>query len=71
MMFPQLTRFSDVALLLLRIMIGIVFITSGWKHFQDPEARSKAIEMSKGFMIFLGAAEDEVVRVALCCSRDN
>jgi putative oxidoreductase len=56
-MFPQLARFTDVALLLLRIMIGIVFITSGWKHFQDPEARSKAIEMSKGFTIFLGAAE--------------
>jgi len=56
-MFPQLARFTDVALLLLRIMIGIVFITSGWKHFQDPEGRSKAIGMSKGFTIFLGAAE--------------
>src|ERR1700686_4533176 len=57
MMFPQLARFTDVALLFLRIMIGIVFITSGWKHFQDPEGRSKAIGMSKGFTIFLGAAE--------------
>jgi putative oxidoreductase len=57
MMFPQLARFADVALLLLRTMIGIVFITSGWKHFQDPEARSKAIAMSKGFTIFLGTAE--------------
>ena len=57
MMFPQLSRFTDVALLLLRIMVGIVFMTSGWKHFQDPEARSKAIGMSKGFTIFLGAAE--------------
>src|SRR6202035_4345792 len=46
-----------VALLLLRIMVGIVFITSGWKHFQDPVGRSKAIGMSKGFTIFLGAAE--------------
>ena len=57
MMFPQLARFSDVALLLLRIMVGIVFITSGWKDLKDPEARSKDIEMSKGFTIFLGAAE--------------
>ena len=57
MMFPQLAQFTDVALLLLRVMIGIVFITSGWKHFQDPEARSKDIGMSKGFTIFLGAAE--------------
>jgi putative oxidoreductase len=32
--FPQLARFTDVALLLLRIMIGLVFIVSGWKHFK-------------------------------------
>jgi putative oxidoreductase len=57
MMFPQLAAFTDVALLLLRIMVGIVFMTSGWKHFLDPEGRSKAIGMSKGFTIFLGAAE--------------
>jgi putative oxidoreductase len=57
MMFPQLASFTDVALLLLRIMVGIVFVTSGWKHFQDPEGRSKDIGMSKGFTIFLGAAE--------------
>lgn len=56
-MFPQLASFTDVALLLLRIMVGIVFITSGWKHFQDPEGRSKDIGMSKGFTILLGAAE--------------
>jgi putative oxidoreductase len=57
MMFPQLAHFTNVAFLLLRVMVGIVFITSGWKHFQDPEARSKDIGMSKGFTIFLGAAE--------------
>ena len=38
-------------------MVGLVFITSGWKHLKDPEARSKDIGMSKGFTIFLGAAE--------------
>ena len=52
-----MARFTGVALLLLRIMIGIVFLTSGWKHLQDPEGRSKSIGMSKGFTIFLGAAE--------------
>ena len=56
-MFPQLAQFTDVALLLLRVMVGIVFITSGGKHLKDPEARSKDIGMSKGFTIFLGAAE--------------
>jgi putative oxidoreductase len=57
MMFPQLARFTDVALLLLRIMIGIVFLTSGWRHLTDPERRSKDIGQSKGFTIFLGAVE--------------
>ena len=57
MIFPQLDRFTDVALLLLRIMIGLVFIVSGWKHFRSAEERSKDIGMSKGFTIFLGVAE--------------
>jgi putative oxidoreductase len=57
MMFPQLARFTDVALLLLRIMIGIVFLTSGWKHLTDSEKRSKDIGMGKGVTISLGAAE--------------
>lgn len=57
MIFPQLAQFTDVALLLLRVMVGLVFITSGWKHLKDREARSKDIGMSKGFTIFLGAAE--------------
>jgi putative oxidoreductase len=57
MMFPQLAQFTDVALLLLRVMVGLVLITSGWKHLKDPDARSKSIGMSKGFTIFLGAAE--------------
>jgi putative oxidoreductase len=57
MTFPQLGQFADIALLLLRVMVGIVFVTSGWKHVQDPQARSKDIEMSKGFTAFLGVAE--------------
>ncbi len=57
MTFPQLARFTDLVLLLLRLMIGIVFVTSGYKHLKDPDARSKDIEMSKGFTIFLGTAE--------------
>ena len=57
MIFPQLAQFTDIALLLLRLMLGIVFITSGYKHLKDPAARSKDIGMSKSFTIFLGAAE--------------
>jgi putative oxidoreductase len=57
MIFPELARFTDIALLLLRIMIGIVFLTSGWKHLTDSEKRSKDIGLGKGVTIFLGAAE--------------
>jgi putative oxidoreductase len=57
MIFPQLAQFTDISLLLLRLMVGLVFISSGYKHLKDPAARSKDIGMSKGFTIFLGAAE--------------
>src|SRR5262245_24384264 len=57
MILPQLAQFTDIALLLLRVMVGIVFVTSGWKHLKEPGARSKDIGMSKGFTIFLGATE--------------
>src|SRR3954454_11711675 len=57
MTFPQLTRFVDLALLLLRLMVGVVFLTSGWNHLKDPAGRSKSIGMSVGFTVFLGAAE--------------
>jgi len=56
-MFPQLARFTDLGLLLLRLMVGLVFVTSGYSDLKDPEARSKSIGMPKGFTIFLGMAE--------------
>ena len=56
-MFPQLARFSDLGFLLLRLTVGVVFIASGWNDLKDPVARSKSIGVSKGFTIFLGAAE--------------
>jgi putative oxidoreductase len=55
--FPQLLRYADLSLLLLRLMVGLVFITSGVNHLKDPAGRSKSIEMSKGFTIFLGIGE--------------
>jgi putative oxidoreductase len=56
-MFPQLARFTDLGLLLLRLMVGLIFITSGYSHLKDPEARARSIEMSRGFTILLGVAE--------------
>jgi putative oxidoreductase len=56
-MFPQLARFSDLGLLLLRLMVAAIFITSGWSHATKSRERSKDIGMSQGFTIFLGIAE--------------
>ncbi len=57
MLFPALTRFTDLGLLLLRLMVALVFVASGWKHLKNPAERSKSIGMSKGVTVFLGAAE--------------
>jgi putative oxidoreductase len=56
-MFPQLARFTDLGLLLMRLMVGLVFVTSGYSHLKDPTARAKSIGTSKPFIIFLGVAE--------------
>jgi putative oxidoreductase len=56
-MFPQLARFTDLALLLMRLMVALVFVTSGYTHLKNPTERAKSIGMSKGFTVFLGLAE--------------
>ena len=47
----------DAALLILRLMIALVFFSSGWSHAQDPVGRGQSIGMSKQFTLFLGVAE--------------
>src|SRR5271156_4479303 len=56
-MFPQLARFTDFGLLLLRLMVAAVYMKSGWSHATKSQQRSKDIGMSQGFTIFLGTAE--------------
>ncbi len=56
-MFPQLTQFTDLSLLLLRLMVAAVFVTSGWGHVRDPKGRAASIGMSPGFTALVGAAE--------------
>ena len=56
-MFPQLARFTDLGLLLLRLMVALIFVTSGYGHLKDPATRGKSIGMSKSFTIFLGIGE--------------
>jgi putative oxidoreductase len=57
MQLPGLLQFSDAALLFMRLLLGLVFITSGWNHVKDTVARAKSIGLSVGFTRFLGLAE--------------
>src|SRR5882762_9771216 len=56
-MFPQLTQFTDLSLLLLRLMVAAVFVTSGWADVKDPKERAKSIGMSRALAVSLGVAE--------------
>ena len=52
-----MSQFTDLALLLMRLLVGVVFVSSGWSHVKDPVARAKSIGISPGFTRFLGLAE--------------
>lgn len=56
-MFPQLFGLADLSLLLLRLMVAAIFVTSGWSHVRDPKGRAQSIGMSPGFTMILGAVE--------------
>jgi len=55
--FPQLLRFSDVALLCLRVVVAVVFFESGRRHASDPVGRAASIGLSPGVTRVLGWAE--------------
>jgi putative oxidoreductase len=55
--FPQLLRFGDVGLLLMRLMVAVVFVSSGWNHLADPARRAQSIGASVRFTIVLGVGE--------------
>jgi len=57
MPLPELAGLTDLALLLLRVMLGILFISSGWSHVRKPEERGTSIGLSSGFTRMLGFAE--------------
>ena len=57
MTVPWLHQFTDLALLLMRLLVGVVFISSGWKHAKNPVERGKSIGMSPGVTRFIGLAE--------------
>jgi putative oxidoreductase len=57
MTIPWLAPFADLALLLMRLLVGAVFVWSGWSHASDPVTRGKSIEQSPAFTRVLGIAE--------------
>jgi putative oxidoreductase len=57
MRFAFLAEFADLALLFMRLLVGWVFIWSGWSHVTQPVERGKSIGLSPGFTRFLGLAE--------------
>ena len=56
-MLPRPPYFEDVAILLMRLLVALIFITSGWDALKDPQARAKDTGISTGFAILLGWAE--------------
>jgi putative oxidoreductase len=54
---PALLALDDLALLLMRLLVGAVFITSGWSHAKDPVTRGKSVELPPGVTRALGIAE--------------
>lgn len=57
MIFPGLAGLTDIALLLLRVMIAAIFGTSGWSHMTKPKERAESIGMSPAFTLALGVVE--------------
>lgn len=64
MIFSQFTRFTDIALVFLRLMIGLVFVTSGWAHPKNPQARSKEAGLIGAFVPVKAGRQHATYRAA-------
>jgi putative oxidoreductase len=54
---PGAMAYLDLSLLALRLVVALVFGSSGFSHLRHPRERAASIGMSLPFTIFLGAAE--------------
>jgi putative oxidoreductase len=54
---PGTNHYTDLSLLLLRLMVALVFGASGYQHLKSPRQRAQSIGMSVPFTIFLGVVE--------------
>jgi putative oxidoreductase len=57
LMLSGALQFAHWSLFLLRLMVAVVFGTSGLSHLKAPQERANSIGMSVGATIFIGAAE--------------
>lgn len=57
LLFPDSMRYADWGFLLLRLMAGAVFLSSGWGHVKAPQERAKSLGLSVAFTLFIGWAE--------------
>ncbi|MEX2346525.1 MAG: DoxX family protein [Balneolaceae bacterium] len=56
-MIINLSPLLDIALLALRIIVAIIFFSSGKSHVMKPDERAESIGMSPGATRFLGIVE--------------
>jgi putative oxidoreductase len=54
---PAALLYADWALLFMRLVVALVFGTSGFSHLKHPHERAQSLGLSVGFTVFLGAAE--------------
>jgi putative oxidoreductase len=54
---PVALPYADWSLFLLRLMVAVVFGSSGFNHLKSPRERAESLGMSVEFTVFLGAAE--------------
>lgn len=54
---PWAMAYSNWSLLFLRLVVALVFGSSGYSHLRRPAERAKSIGMNVPFTVFLGTAE--------------
>ena len=54
---PGATQYLDWSLFLLRLMVALVFGTSGFNHLKSPRQRAESLGLSIALTVFIGAAE--------------
>ncbi|ABF42731.1 DoxX [Candidatus Koribacter versatilis Ellin345] len=56
-MHQQVSLFNDASLLLLRLLVGFIFATSGFRHITNSKARSLGLGLSPGLTHLLAVIE--------------